>query len=144
MIKGVKVSAVATGLILLLFTSCKREEVEYFDSSITTAADYKIDPVSNDTFFRVFMPSAFTPNADGVNDIYLLYGQGWMNGSYSMRILSREGNLIFSSNDPRMGFDGTSAAGSNYAAQQVFNVDVQVSDTTGEAHRYLYKIACLY
>lgn len=132
------------GVCVFLFASCAKEEVDGFDSQITIASDFKVDAATNDTFYRFYMPSAFTPNDDGRNDLYIVYGQGWNFDEFEMKVFSREGNLIFSTNNPYHGFDGRVLGHSEISAQQVYTVDVKVMDTTGENHHYNYKIAALF
>jgi gliding motility-associated-like protein len=52
------------------------------------------------------VPSAFTPNGDGTNDI--IYADGWgIRKLLYFRIYNRWGQLLFDSNDQRSGWDGT-------------------------------------
>lgn len=57
---------------------------------------------------QVYLPNAFTPNGDGLNDCLrpILSGdpQDW---SLSMKVYSRWGELIYQSNDPTDCWDGT-------------------------------------
>jgi gliding motility-associated-like protein len=53
----------------------------------------------------VDVPSAFTPNEDGVNDI--IYVDGWgIEKLNSFRIYNRWGELVFESNDLKIGWNG--------------------------------------
>lgn len=54
----------------------------------------------------VRIPTAFTPNADGLNDLLRPSISGKL-ASYSIKIFERNGQLIFSSNNPFAGWDGT-------------------------------------
>jgi gliding motility-associated-like protein len=52
------------------------------------------------------VPSAFTPNGDGVND--RIYPDGWgLKKLLYFKIFNRWGQLIYSSNDLKEGWDGT-------------------------------------
>jgi len=53
----------------------------------------------------VFIPSAFTPNGDGINDEFKAEGLGIQ--IFEMVIYSREGKIIFESNNIDMAWDGT-------------------------------------
>ncbi len=55
---------------------------------------------------RYFLPNAFTPNGDGLNDTYL--GKGLMVGAtnFQMTIWNRWGELIFETNNPEDGWNG--------------------------------------
>lgn len=54
---------------------------------------------------RVFFPNAFTPNGDGLNDYFTFSGN--FIRSFSIRIFTRWGELIYESSDPARGWDGT-------------------------------------
>ncbi|MBX2923251.1 MAG: PKD domain-containing protein [Chitinophagaceae bacterium] len=59
----------------------------------------------------IYIPNAFTPNGDGLNDRFYIKGFGLKTVNY-LRIFDRWGREIFSrrnfeANDPRMGWDGT-------------------------------------
>jgi gliding motility-associated-like protein len=51
------------------------------------------------------VPSAFTPNGDGVNDIFMVRGFGV--SKMSLRIFNRQGLLLFESKNQNIGWDGT-------------------------------------
>jgi gliding motility-associated-like protein len=53
-----------------------------------------------------YLPSAFTPNGDGLNDIIRPYLIG-MKGLKSFSVFNRWGNLIFHSTTYGEGWDGT-------------------------------------
>lgn len=53
----------------------------------------------------VFIPSAFTPNDDGKNDIFYIRGKGTI--SFELNIFNREGDFIYHSTNPDEGWDGT-------------------------------------
>lgn len=55
---------------------------------------------------EVFIPSAFTPNGDGRNDVFRPIVAGMKLFMY-LRIYNRWGQLLFNSGNPGMGWDGT-------------------------------------
>lgn len=56
----------------------------------------------------IFIPNAFTPRAaEGDNNIFKPTCYFVRQGSYVMRIFNRQGGLLFESNDPEIGWDGT-------------------------------------
>lgn len=57
----------------------------------------------------LFVPTAFTPNNDGLNDFFSSFGQ--FAESFSLDIWDRWGKLIFHTNDVTTGWDGTSGSG---------------------------------
>jgi len=54
----------------------------------------------------LFMPNAFTPNNDGLNDDFI--GAGFKDGlrNYTMQVWNRWGDQIFETNDPNQGWNG--------------------------------------
>jgi gliding motility-associated-like protein len=55
--------------------------------------------------YPIFIPNSFTPNYDGLNDIFLVYGQSII--EFEMLIFDRWQHQIFSSTDQLKGWDGT-------------------------------------
>lgn len=53
----------------------------------------------------VYIPTAFTPNNDGKNDIFYIRGKGTI--SFELNIFNRNGDLIYHSTNPQDGWDGT-------------------------------------
>lgn len=54
---------------------------------------------------QLFVPSAFTPNGDGLNDVFKsLYGENVV--KYNLRVYNRWGEIIFSTKDKAKGWDG--------------------------------------
>jgi gliding motility-associated-like protein len=58
--------------------------------------------VTND--YPIFVPNSFTPNYDGLNDVFLVYGEGIL--KFEMSIYNRWNQKIFNSNDQKSGWDG--------------------------------------
>jgi gliding motility-associated-like protein len=56
--------------------------------------------------YNVYVPNAFTPNADGNNDRFHVH---FFNGPshFSLQIFNRSGLEVFSSTNPTLGWDGT-------------------------------------
>jgi gliding motility-associated-like protein len=55
---------------------------------------------------EIYVPTAFTPNGDGLNDKFKIIPVGITNIRY-FNIYNRWGQLIFSTQDPSKGWDGT-------------------------------------
>jgi gliding motility-associated-like protein len=55
----------------------------------------------------LLIPNAFTPNSDGLNDIFRPIFRGWEPSKYYMQVYSRWGQLIFESTAFQIGWDGT-------------------------------------
>ncbi|MDF2435989.1 MAG: large protein [Bacteroidota bacterium] len=69
----------------------------------TNATDYFNIKIHPETF--IDLPTTFTPNGDGVNDI--IYVKGWgIKELKSFQIYNRWGELVFESNDIELGWNG--------------------------------------
>lgn len=56
---------------------------------------------------NIYVPNAFTPNNDGKNDIFNIYGHGIE--EVNLQIFDRWGTLVFETSDHTIGWDGTYA-----------------------------------
>ena len=54
---------------------------------------------------QLFMPNAFTPNKDGLNDVFRVKYPGFIK-TFEMQIFNRWGQRVFSTTDPYKGWDG--------------------------------------
>jgi len=57
----------------------------------------------------LYVPNSFTPNADGVNDVFVPITKGFTTEDYEFSIYDRWGQLIHQTNSPNQGWDGTMA-----------------------------------
>jgi gliding motility-associated-like protein len=55
----------------------------------------------------LFIPNSFTPNGDGLNDVFLAVLNDHDLSDFELRVFDRWGQQLFSSNDPLVGWDGT-------------------------------------
>lgn len=89
---------------------------------------------------RIYYPNAFSPNSDGINDLFFLFGKAGL-GIRSLIIFDRWGGQVFALsdgqlNDPGNAWDGTArgkplAAGSYIFVAEIRRLDgsiIQVSD----------------
>lgn len=76
----------------------------------------------------VDIPNVFTPNQDGINDIFLFEYSG--NEPMNWTIYDRWGTTIFTNNgDPTLGWDGTMANGNN-AVEGVYFYALKIGEQT--------------
>lgn len=82
---------------------------------------------------RYFLPNAFTPNGDGVNDGFR--GTGILEGAtnFSMTIWDRYGEKLFETNDPHEAWNGRKYNAGQIAPQGVYVVVVKFRGPRGEA-----------
>jgi len=54
---------------------------------------------------RYYIPSAFSPNGDGLNDTFGMVGSGIL--KYNLQVFNRWGEMLFESNNIHVQWDGT-------------------------------------
>lgn len=88
----------------------------------------------------MFMPDAFTPNSDGINDIFEIKALFVKN--FKMRVYNRAGNVMFETEDYKTGWDGT-YEGSTVPIGQYF-YEIVASDHKGETTKKAGRIEVIY
>jgi gliding motility-associated-like protein len=83
-----------------------------------------INPFGN----GIYIPNAFTPNADGVNDVFKIYGTAIK--TMRLKIYNQWGGLIFSSTDLAVGWDGNSKGNKSPASVYHFTLEATMQDGT--------------
>lgn len=88
---------------------------------------------------KVFIPNAFTPNGDGINDYFRFKGVGMK--SYEAEIYNRWGERIYSwnSDSPVDGWDGTNSGQESKIDAYVYRI--RVIDMRDQGHFYTDKFS---
>ncbi len=91
-----------------------------------------------------FLPNAFTPNGDLLNDVFV--GKGILSGikSFDLSIWNRWGEPIFSSSDPLTGWNGRRNNNGNLQPQGVYVYIVQFLDINGTMVRKKGEVMLLH
>ena len=97
-------------LFTVLLLGCKKNEVNP-DSHISFRKYARVKPFTNDTVFRFYIPSAFTPNGDGINEYWFPVYSGLDSSAYHISILDKSGKVIFESSVPPAKYDGVGKDG---------------------------------
>jgi len=111
----------------------------YWVTLIVSNADGCLDTVLHEIFigpeFTFFIPNAFTPNADGINDFFFGSGIGII--KYDLWVFDRWGNMIFHGNELNDKWDGKANSGSDIAQQDVYVWKVELTDVFNKKHNYI-------
>ncbi|MBI1220980.1 MAG: PKD domain-containing protein [Bacteroidetes bacterium] len=83
--------------------------------------------------FEYFVPTAFTPNADGMNDVFKPVGDNYVI-EYEFIILNRWGSRMFSTDDPDQGWDGRFTG--KIAESGMYVYIIRVKDIEGQEWKY--------
>ncbi|HEX4958832.1 MAG TPA: gliding motility-associated C-terminal domain-containing protein, partial [Lacibacter sp.] len=62
--------------------------------------------VLTETICNIYIPSAFTPNGDGLNDLFRISGALYVK-DFSMQVYNRWGQVVFTSTNAFEGWNGT-------------------------------------
>ena len=97
--------------------------------------DTIIQIIDVDPVVTYFMPNAFTPNADGQNDVFL--GKGILFGmkNFELNIYNRWGEIIFQTNDPLQGWNGQKNNVGAHAQNGVYVYQLNYEDSRGNKVR---------
>jgi gliding motility-associated-like protein len=92
--------------------------------------------------FAIYVPDAFSPNGDGVNDVFLPKGVGITR--YEMNIFDRWGERIFTSNDMENGWDGSfPRRGTEELKQDVYVWHIKLMSVRGKAKEISGKVTLM-
>ena len=88
----------------------------------------------------VYIPNIFTPNGDGINDIWKPVMNEYSTEGYQLSIFDRWGQLIFYTNDTEEGWDGT-VNGNPAAPNTVYSYKLKVRDYVGLEYEFVGHIS---
>ena len=100
-----------------------------------------IGPGDSSSFY---LPTAFTPNADGRDDLYLILGKDLNFTSFLLTVYDTTGKLVFQSNNASYRWDGHDTATGKLSTQYKFYVEVKYTTTGNKsagAGTYVYLLS---
>ena len=81
----------------------------------------------------LYIPNAFTPNGDGINDVFFVFGK--QINYFHLQIFDRWGEKVFESDDENQGWDGTYKGAIQPAGVFVYMLDISFLGTNSETHK---------
>ncbi len=101
-----------------------------------------VDTVTNclviDPIYTLYIPDAFTPNGNGINEVFMAKGNDIK--TFEMYIFDRWGMQLFHSTDINNGWDGTAKAGSSVCQEDTYVYLINATDHKNIKHTYLGKV----
>src|ERR1017187_122587 len=91
--------------------------------------------------FEFYIPNSFTPNGDGLNDIFI--ARGYNIETFQMDIFNRWGENIFTTTDISNGWDGTLPNTGSAAVSDVYVYNITVKDGFGDFHKFHGKVSLI-
>ena len=99
----------------------------------TASVIVRVNPV-----FNVYIPNAFSPNGDGINEVFIAKGEGFV--EFSMAIFDRWGDEIFTSKSEEVPWDGRANRGSEIAQSGVYNYKFWITDVFNTEHVFTGRV----
>ena len=100
---------------------------------LDTVVNYAIvDPV-----YLYYAPNAFTPDGDGLNDVFMVKGDNIDPDNFEMDIFDRWGEKIFKTTDLNVGWNGCKHNVGALVQQDVYVYKVNLKDWSGKKHQYI-------
>ena len=87
---------------------------------------------------NVYIPNAFSPNADATNDFWKPVISGPAIESYDLTILDRNGKEVFTTNDPTAAWNG-SGVNSEYSSSPSIFLYYLVLNVEGDLENKVYR-----
>jgi gliding motility-associated-like protein len=91
----------------------------------------------------VYIPNAFTPDQNGRNDRFLVFGVGIDENQFRMEIYDRWGELIHSTTNFKEGWDGKAKGAENQAQDGVYIYRILITDLAGNKKTYVGHVTLL-
>jgi gliding motility-associated-like protein len=113
-----------TGKFCAVFTS---ENI--LGCKTTSTACIKILPE-----FEFYIPNSFTPDGDGINDVFTGYGSNFTD--FTMSIYNRWGEKIYESNEYEKPWDGVAKSKSEQSQVEVYIYSIKLKDAKGSQKDY--------
>jgi gliding motility-associated-like protein len=111
------------------------QETTTYIGEITT--DYGCPERDSVTVFvrgELYVPNAFTPDGDGLNDIFKAEGLDIV--KFNMKVFNRWGELIFESDDINHGWNGSSGNNSYYSPPGIYQYIIVAQEHKGQVFEY--------
>lgn len=134
--------------------SLNRNPTHYFNTDVTNTynvflavrnqygcKDTISKPIDIGPNFTFYIPNAFTPNGDGVNDIFTGKGIGVKN--FKMYIFDRWGEMVCYTEDIVKGWNGTIKGNNIDTKMDVFQYKVIVTDVMNKQHEYVGHVSLI-
>lgn len=106
-------------------------------TNIHGCADTAYGGVMIDPIQVFYAPNAFTPNSNGKNDVFRVYGDGIEFSTFEMVIFNRWGERIFKTNDYNEGWNGAINNIGDVVKQDSYVWKVTFKDFNGNDKKYI-------
>jgi len=103
--------------------------VSLYVENINGCSDYISFDLHVYETLALYIPNSFTPNDDGLNDLFKAYASNDQLKDYRMTIFDRFGEKVFESEDINQGWNGGFVGSTYYVQNDVYVYQVEVTST---------------
>lgn len=93
--------------------------------------------------YQVFMPNAFTPDGDGRNDLFGPDPSKLFDLSYHFEVISREGKVVFSTDDVNEKWNGSIQNSSDQASSGIYIWKIVLKDRYGNTQNEMGNVTLI-
>lgn len=90
--------------------------------------DQHCEEISVEADLLVYIPNAFSPNGDGINDLFYPVMEGVDIVEFEFSIFNRRGKLVWQTSDPESKWDGSDSSREYYDDNQVYVWVLKIKD----------------
>ena len=122
--------------LTLLFSSCNKNDIK-----LNTGWNELYHIEGNDTISKIYFPNSFSPDGDGINDLFHLHCEGLQLKGFEFKVIKKNGKTVFKISNWQSGWDGTYK--STKASNGIYYYTMRAVDVSGyqyEADGSLYLI----
>lgn len=76
--------------------------------------------------YAYYVPNSFTPNNDGINDVFMPVGNAIDASDYRLSVYNRWGEKVFESIDPKIGWTGDMSGGEFYVKDEIYHYRLRI------------------
>jgi len=99
--------------------------------------DTTMEEICIDPDVAIYVPNTFTPNGDGVNEIFFAQGIGINTDKFELWVFDRWGNMIFYSKDINDGWDGTVQGNTQLCQEDTYVWKIKCIDIMDKKHNLI-------
>ncbi len=100
---------------------------EYIVTGINKCGTESDTMIVTNIFCDIWVPNAFTPNGDGMNDVFRVLGNTGRMEQFSLSIFNRWGERMFQTHDRNQGWDGIYKGGGALMGTYVYMLEYSIA-----------------
>ncbi len=108
--------------------------VQLIATNGNNCSDTIVKPVTIEKDFSFYAPNSFTPNGDGNNETFRIFGEGIQD--FEIDIYNRFGQAVYKSNNYKEGWNGSYFNIGYVMKEEVYVYEVKIVDVFGKTHNY--------